>query len=237
MKELILGKLSDGIMAAVDNERGMTMVVTLMVLILLTVIGVAAVTTSTTETLISSAETEKRSAFYAAEAGVEHVTGILRTLCIPRNQTRLNQCMASGTPNCKVDWSFALNGTEDGVSSATTITSSFPSWMVRFNAGAPWVTRNMGNGYSYNVRVWNNNDSGNATMDTDGMVYLGAVGTGPHNGKSAIEVVLSGLVNSESATSSYTAQAGAGAGKNYNAADVGTITAAKINTLVSIGIP
>jgi Tfp pilus assembly protein PilX len=240
MKEIILRKLYDSIMTAVDNESGMTMVVTLMVLLLLTVIGVAAITTSTTETMISSAETEKRSAFYTAESGVEHVTGILRTLCIPRNQVRITQCMASSHVVgyvCKPQWSFALNGTEDGVSAATTITSLNPSWMNRFNAGAPWITRDMGNGYTYSVRVWNNNDAGDATTDTDSTVYLGAVGTGPHNGRSAIEVVLSGVIDDESATSSYTAQAGGGAGKNYNAVDVGTITADKINSLSAMAIP
>lgn len=240
MKEIILRKLYNSIVAAVDNEGGMTMVVTLMVLLLLTVIGVAAITTSTTETMISSAETEKRSTFYAAESGVEHVTGILRTLCIPRNQTRIAQCMASSHTAgyvCQPQWNFAVNGTEEGVSAATTISVSNPSWMARFNAGAPWVTRDMGNGYTYSVRVWNNSDAGDATTDTDSTVYLGAVGTGPNNGKSAIEVVLSGIINEQSATASYTAQAGAGAGKNYNAADVGTMSSGNINSLSAMAIP
>lgn len=224
----------------IGNDNGMTMVITLMILLLLAVIGVAAVTTSTTETMISSAETEKKATFYAAESGVEHVSGILRTLCIPRNQARITQCMASSHAVgfvCKPQWDFALNGTEEGVSVAKTLTTTNPSWLDRFNAGALWITRDMGNGYTYSVRVWNNNDAGSATTDTDSTLCLGAVGTGPHNGKSAIEVVLSGIIDNESATASYTAQSAGGSGKSSNSTDVGLITADNLNTLSSMAIP
>lgn len=231
-------RLHDSIITIVDNEDGMTMVVTLMILLLLSIIGVAAIKTSTTETMISSAETEKRSTFYAAESGAEHLTGILRTLCIPRNQSQISQCKASGKLVCNPEWDFALNGTEDGVSAAKTLTSSNPSWIERFNAGAPWITdRDMGNGYKYSVRVWNKNDAGSATDDADGVIYLGAVGTGPHYGKAAIEVVLSGIVDEESVISSYTAQAGGGASKSSNATDTGRITDTQWNSLSAMAIP
>ncbi len=228
-------RLQESIIKIVDNEGGMTMVVTLMILLLLSIIGVAASNTSTMETMISTAESEKRSTFYAAEAGAEHVTGILRTLCIPRNQDRISKCNAS-TTRCNPKWNFALDGSEDGVSAATTITSSQPSWMDHFNSGAPWITdRDMGNGYKYSVRVWNKNDAGSATDDTDGVVYLGAVGTGPHNGKAAVEVALSGLVEGSIITS-YSQSSG-GASKSSNSTDTGRITDTQLGTLGAIATP
>ena len=227
-------RLHDSIITIVDNEDGMTMVVTLMILLLLSIIGVAAIKTSTTETMISSAETEKRSTFYAAESGAEHLTGILRTLCIPRNQDRISKCNAS-TARCNPKWNFALDGTEEGISAATTVTSSNPSWMEQFNAGALWITRDMGNGYSYVVRVWNKNDAGSAIDDEDGVIYLGAVGTGPHNGKAAVEVALSGVVVG-SVITSYSQSSG-GASKSSNATDTGRITDTQWNSLSAMAIP
>lgn len=223
----------DSITTVVDNESGMTMVITLMILLLLTVIGVAAITTSTTETMISSAETEKRSTFYAAESGVEHVAGILRTLCIPENQARINQCRTAGSLVCKVDWNFALDGTGGGLSQAQPVTSSNPTLMERFEKGAIWIQRDMGHGYTYDVRVWNNNDKGSATVDEDGTIYLVAVGTGPNNGKSAIEVVLAGTIEG-AGLSSYMGQQAGGSGKNSNALDTGRMMDTEVSSLAQI---
>lgn len=229
-------RLYDNIITVVDNEGGMTMVITLMLLLLLTVIGVAAITTSTTETMISSAETEKKSTFYAAESGVEHVTGILRTLCIPKNQARINQCRASVSSVCKVDWNFALDGTGGGLSPAKDILllppkdTSNPTLMERFDAGAKWILKDMGHGYNYDVRVWNNDDSGSYIDDKDGTIYLVAVGTGPNKGKSAIEVVLAGTIEG-SGLSSYMGQSAAGSGKNSNSLDTGRMSNAAVGSL------
>ena len=62
--------------------------------------------------------------------------------------------------------------------------------------------------------------------DTDGLIVVGAIATGPNNSRAAIEVVLCGGIDNSTSVAAYTAQAGAGAGKNYNAADVAAISGA-----------
>ncbi|MFH0921686.1 MAG: hypothetical protein V1913_15150, partial [Fibrobacterota bacterium] len=180
-------------------------------------------------------EEVKRTTFYAAESGVEHATAMLRSQFVERNQTTIQAALAAGTAP-QPRWDFALNG---AVISTTAGTRPAPGsqWVKQFDAGVPWIVNaHLGNGYSYNVRVWNNADTPPATgvpeqTDTDGLIVVGAIATGPRNTRAAIEVVLNGAINEESATSAYTAQAGAGAGKNYNAADVGAISAANLGAM------
>jgi len=59
------------IMKTVNNEDGFTMILALILLLLLTIIGVTAINTSTTGTMITSAEEVKRAASYVAESAVE----------------------------------------------------------------------------------------------------------------------------------------------------------------------
>jgi len=100
------------------------------------------------------------------------------------------------------------------------------------------VGANLGTGYSYTVRVWNNADTFQAgtipeQTDTDGLIVVGAIATGPHNSRAAIEVILNGGIDQSTATSAYTAQAGAGAGKNYNAADVAAISGTNLGAIAT----
>jgi hypothetical protein len=223
----------------VDNEKGFTLILALILLMLLTIIGVTAINTSTTETMISSADETKRAAFYAAESGVEHATAMLRSQFVARNQATIQAALASGTvPQPR--WNFALNG--DVISTvAGPQPASGSHWVKRFEQGVPWIVdANTGNGYIYNVRVWNNADALDPASpnppeqnDTDGLIVVGAIATGPRNTRAAVEVVLKGDINQGSATSAYTAQAGAGAGKNYNAADVAAISAANLSAMSS----
>lgn len=219
------------------NERGSTMLFTLLIMVLLTVMGLAAVNTTSIETMISGAEAKKRSALYAAESGVEHASSILRSLCVARNQPIINQCTATGS-SCDPVWTFALDGSESGISAATTAPGAGSSWLDRYNSGALWIdNRALGNGYFYTVRVWNNNDSGDATTDTDSVIYVGAIATGPNNARAGVEVALQGSIENQSASATYTAQAGAGAGKNYNAADVNAISSDNLNAMSTMSIP
>ena len=55
------------------NERGLALVVALMLLVLLTVMGLAAISTTTTEMQITSNERTDAQAFHAAEAGIKEV--------------------------------------------------------------------------------------------------------------------------------------------------------------------
>ncbi len=60
-------------MATLHNEKGAALITALVVLALLTVIGMAATNTSMLETMISATEKTHTEAFYAAEAGVDHL--------------------------------------------------------------------------------------------------------------------------------------------------------------------
>lgn len=216
-------------MRHVNNEDGFTMIVALILLMLLTIIGATAINTSTTETMISSAEEVKRTTFYAAESGVEHATALLSSRFVTWNQ--LSAIPGGPRPT----WTRALDGTQ-GVSAATTVASP-GKWINRFNSGAPWIVNApLGNGYFYNVRVWNNADKPPATgvpaqTDTDGLIVVGAIATGPKNSRAAVEVVLHGAIDNSTSSAAYTAQAGAGAGKNYNAADVNAISTTNLASM------
>lgn len=221
---------------SVRNETGSTMLIALIFMVLMTLIGLVAANTSTLETMIASADANKRGAFFAAEAGVDHAIAALRPLFITNNQSRLATRVASGASAGNLSWSFALDGTA-GVSSAITPTAN-SGWRGKFDAGAPWITNyNLGNGYTYSVRVWNNNDGGGTKVDNDASLIIGALATGPSNTRAAIEVSLFGDLTNISPAITYTAQAGGGSGKNYSASDVGAISSSDIQNLTSIGSP
>jgi hypothetical protein len=58
-----------------ENERGVALVMAVMILLILTVIGIYAVTTSTMETKITGFHKLHVTAFYAADAGASYVAG------------------------------------------------------------------------------------------------------------------------------------------------------------------
>lgn len=57
----------------VQNQRGASIVIVLMILALLTILGIAAITTSNTELQTSSSEEIYKMAFFAAETGLTYV--------------------------------------------------------------------------------------------------------------------------------------------------------------------
>lgn len=57
---------------AIAGERGIAMIVAMLVLLVLTVIGVASTKTAIYDTITAHADKKKRTAFYTAEAGLEH---------------------------------------------------------------------------------------------------------------------------------------------------------------------
>ncbi len=231
--EILMRKFCNSMLMRVNNEDGFTLILALILLMLLTIIGVTAINTSTTGTMLTTTEEVKRSTFNAAESGVEHATAMLQSLFLAKNQIKLQQALTSGSTFIPV-WTFALDG------STRTAASSLPGagsqWLERFNAGALWIENApMGNGYTYTVRVWNNAepnaDPTPAIKDTDGIIVVGAVATGPNKAIAAAEAVLCGSITNLSSTAAYTAQAGAGAGKNYNASDVNAISTVNLGSL------
>ena len=191
------------------SEEGMVLVIALVMLMLLTIIGVAAIDTSTMETMISGIEKERQGTFYAAEAGIEHGKAMLKSLFVSRNAATL---AVGGTP----DWDFALNGTETGVNAATAL---------NYAGGAQWIDdAASGSKYTYDVKVWNNSDAGNTTNDSDGLLYLRSEATGPTGTIVSIEVLIQGSVSGGGSLSGYAAQAGAGSAKAYSNDDLNAIS-------------
>jgi type IV pilus assembly protein PilX len=192
-----------------DNDRGSVLPVTLIMLCLLTLLGVAATNTSTFENQIAIAEREKMESFYAAEAGVDHVSGILRNIFVQRNAAKI----AAGQDP---DWDFALNGSVEGVGTASG---------ADYGGGVVWINSgSLGGNYTYSVRVWNNSDGGDATNDTDGKIYVRSEASRAGGGNTSIEVTLRGSVSGGDSVTGYNAQAGAGPGKSFTSDDLDAIS-------------
>lgn len=189
----------------IDNERGMILVVSLVLLCLMTIMGVAATGTTTSEIIIAGAEKDKRATFYAAEAGVDHGRMILQNLYVPANAVK----MALTPPD--PDWDFALDGSQAGLSAATGADYAGAAVLVADGSVTGHCT--------YTVRIWNNDDGGGATNDTDNIIFLRADALRTGGGSSSIEITLEGGIASGSGTAGYSAQAGAGSGKNFTSDD------------------
>jgi type IV pilus assembly protein PilX len=201
----------------VRDERGAALVVTLMILAVMSAIGIAATDTATMEVIISGAQRDQRVAFYTAEAGIEHTKGILKSLFVASNSSKI----AAGGSG---DWDFALDGSQDGVAAATGTPPTFAGGAVWINNGT------FGGRGSYTVTVWNNDDGGTATNDTDGKFMIRSVAAGTGGGTSAVEITVNGFVTGGGAVTGYSAQAGGGSGKAYTAEDAEAIDAADLTT-------
>jgi hypothetical protein len=132
---------------------------------------------------------------------MEHSVGLLRIPFVQQNAANF----ASGG---SADWDFALVGATD---------SSPPDGIGDFDGGVTWLNSAIG-GVSYSVTLWNNNDGGSPTDDTDGIIYARSVAVGPRGSICRIETMLNGNASGEAITG-YTAQEGAGSGKSYTSND------------------
>src|SRR3990172_12111995 len=62
----------------IQNQRGSALVIALLMLIMLSFIGIASITTSVRDMDIAKNTTDRTDAFYVAEAGLEMAFGILK---------------------------------------------------------------------------------------------------------------------------------------------------------------
>ena len=187
------------------NENGYIIIVALLILALLTVISVSAINMSMTESKIATNELLYEKAFYAAETGLQHVTELLRSQYLAGNSTIL---AASGTPN----WNFALAGAVD----------SNGDGIGDFGESIQVLNRKFDN-IDIQVWIWNNDDGGGPVNDTDGLIYARSVAEGPRGAICRVEMLLDGAMSGV-AISDYSAQAGAGPGKNFVSSDAGAMT-------------
>jgi type IV pilus assembly protein PilX len=177
------------------KEDGYIIIAAILILALLTIICVSALRMSTTEMKIATNELLYERAFYAAEAGLQHLTELLRFQFVDRNSAILS---AGGTPT----WSFALQDAVDG--------------------SVPVIDRQL-DGIDLQVRIWNNDDGGSPTNDTDGLIWVRSEAEGPRGASCRIEMLLEGTT-SGAAISGYSAQQGAGPGKNFVSSDADAMT-------------
>ena len=61
-----------------QNERGIAMIIALMIMLMLTIIGIGIVKSSNDEVNIAGNELNEMKAFYAAEAGLDKATAIIQ---------------------------------------------------------------------------------------------------------------------------------------------------------------
>jgi hypothetical protein len=196
------------------NENGSVIIVALTMLVILTIIGFSASNNATVEMHLSTNTLLYERAFYAAESGMEHAVGLLSIPFVKQNTANL----ASGAT---ADWDFALVGAGDNFPVDGSGTP-MPDGVGDFDGGVAWLVSQL-DGVSYTVTLWNNNDGGTPTDDTDGMIYARSVAIGPRGAVCRIETLLNGNAIGQ-AINGYTAQEGAGSGKSYTSNDSQAMT-------------
>jgi len=193
------------------NNKGAALVIALLVMMAASVVGVMSVTTSSIEVKISGNDNFAKQTFYAAEAAIENIRGVLKTQFVLRNAARI---AARQTPN----WDFALLGPDpDNPTPATDTT---------YAGGTSWINNAAFGSYTYSVRIWNNptDPSASPINDKDRLIYARADASGSGGSARSIEVILEGDVTGDQSVFGYSAQAGGGVGKNYNADDLNPIS-------------
>ena len=208
----------------VKNERGSTIVAALLILALLTIIGIAAINSSTTERATSANYLLYERVFFSAETGLEHAKAALQNQM--RSQIPL---LATGqTPK----FSFALSQTPDPATNyfpenPTTADwkklSDFPPTLTGYKTyfGSAIVDSPL-EGYQYTIYIWDNKDDADPVVDSDGTIFMLAQAVGPRNSRSSIFTTLVADADSDP-LSGYNAQEGAGSGKGYSSLDKGGI--------------
>jgi hypothetical protein len=199
------------------NEKGSVIIAAVMILALLTVIAFMAMNTSDTEVQISGNALIYKKTFYAAEAGIEHAMKLLEGPFVAHNAYKVK---AGST----ADWNFALDGSN--VNPANDPNGDSKGEYDPDYGGAVWINGVKIGGVTYTVSLWNNDDTalgGDFQNDVDGLVWIQSDAVHPRRSKVSIRVLVEGSTTGEGITG-YTAQAGAGAGKNYNANDLNPIT-------------
>ena len=95
------------IMKSVTNEKGIALVVALVMLALLTLLGTFALSTSSTELFITGNYRNSQYAFYAADAGIEYGKWVVRETfdIMPGTDMSCLPAPAAGK-NCKTDKTY-----------------------------------------------------------------------------------------------------------------------------------
>ena len=203
----------------VNNEKGSVIVAAIMILMLLTIIGIAATNMSSTESSISTNSLLYEKSFYTAEAGLEQSKESLKLQFVTFNDLIIR---AGGTG----DWDFALNGSLDGKASAADNDSDGKGSYT--DGFVTWISNADLDGENYTVTIWNNDDGGSEVDDTDGLIFVRTDASGPRGERCSIEVLLLGTAVG-GPVSGYIAQEGTGSGKTFTSDDAEAMTAGELS--------
>lgn len=190
----------------INKEGGSVLVIALVMLVLLTILGITATSTSNVELQIAGNERNFKRTFFTANAGIEHAKSYLNDDLISSNEQKI----ANGD---QLTWDFAL---EDAVG------NDYDNG-VALLSDEPFAPQN---GYTYSVSIWDNaNDESpnDPAVDSDGKIFAQSEALGPNNSVVKVRVQLYATVDGE-AINSYTAQQGGESSKGYSSQDLNPIT-------------
>ncbi len=164
------------------DERGVVLVVALLLIAVLAILGTTAVLNSTTDMKISSNYKTANEAFYIAEAGAERAREILRAATADGTTTPVSSLLS------------AILAARVGGDGNLTDSDNF----ANFYANEDWVSddvpyvanTNFGSGF-YRVYLTNANgstDTVTSTTDTDEEVTLTSFGFGPNNSRAVVQI-------------------------------------------------
>lgn len=158
------------------GERGFSLVSALLFLTVLTLLAASAVIISGTDIKISSNYASGKQAFFLAEAGLERARQLLKT-----------NMQSGSTLSSLLDSAKGSNGTltDSGVLSNFTNTDD-----------TPFInTTSLGAG-SYQVYLTNDSVDGvTSTTDTNGVVTLTSLGTGPNGSQAVVQATVGKLID------------------------------------------
>lgn len=184
------------ILGTLTDQRGFAIFGAILVLALVTIIGIAAISTSTSERRTATNFMLYERVFYTAEAGLEHAKEAFKnTLRTPAN-------IAVMAVTSRPDWSFALIGATD----------------TTYEGGKTWKQNLPFGGNTYTITVWDNDDNADPTNDSDGLIWIRSEAIGPHNSRCSIETLVTATATSDP-IHGYNAQEGGGSGKNFTSND------------------
>jgi hypothetical protein len=148
------------------NDRGVAMIVTLLVVLALSMLATGVVLITTSEVFVTRNEAYGKEAFYAAEAGLRHAERVLRGL---NSRDRISDMYQMG--GAAQDFTYAPP------------TSGVWKRMLDPQNGNTWVSAviDPNTNRRYSVYVVNNNwveeiDSGGLHIEGDGRFYIRSVG-------------------------------------------------------------
>jgi len=188
-----------------SRQRGAALPVVLLTILFLTLLGYMALTTASIEVRLAANERDYQQAVYAAEGGIAHTRALLKSLLNTCNHANI----ASGSD---VDWDFVLLDTAE---CSPLIGQPRP---LSIQAALGY--------FQYQVTIRNNPDdpSLDPLDDQDQKIILTSIATSTQGGRVGIEITLDAENSDLNATSGYSGQFGAGAGKSFVSRDTRAIT-------------